>query len=82
MEKIIIWLKDAANFTHTKGKSGETKGVWMQDITSLFPNRSYKQVYDKFNNYKKAWKEAHNWIKQTGWGLMESDFQEVTTNLQ
>ncbi|KAL7271346.1 hypothetical protein RUND412_005906 [Rhizina undulata] len=73
MEKIVLWLEDPVNLARTKGRTRETKSTWMRDLALLFPTRSFKQVYDKFDNYKKAWKEAHNWNKQPGWGVTEEN---------
>ncbi|KAL7267636.1 hypothetical protein RUND412_009770 [Rhizina undulata] len=82
IEKLVLWLEAPGNLARVNGKTLETKIVWMRDLESLFPHQSFKQVYNKFDNYKKSWKEAHNWNKQTGWGLTEDDLGEGTAGLR
>lgn len=75
IEKIVLWVEDRTNLQRTQKGSGETKKRWINAIASTISSRSEAQVYYKFDNLKKSYREALRLADQSRWGLDEDDLR-------
>jgi hypothetical protein len=71
IEQIVAWLEEPANLRKTKKCSGKTKWSYIKLIAQTIPTRSEAQVGYKFDNLKKAYREAVKLSDQSCWGLGE-----------
>ncbi|KAG0125734.1 hypothetical protein HOY82DRAFT_542986 [Tuber indicum] len=72
-------LEDPIKLRRTQKGSGETKKHWISAMASTIPSRSETQVGYKYNNLKKAYREALKVADQSGWGLGEEDLLNGNT---
>jgi hypothetical protein len=74
LENLITWMEE--NHELLRGRPAD----WINKVKeSIFPDNAgfahitVKKVKDKYNNMKKAWKDAKAMQEQSGFGLREED---------
>jgi hypothetical protein len=80
-ERIVAWLEEPANLRRTQKGSGKKKLSWLKSIVTQIPTRTLSQVTYKYDNLKRAHRDAVQLANSSGWGLDESTLREGMSSI-
>ena len=69
MNLFVAWFEDPENLAKTK----VLRSNWILQLTALFPERTAKEVQNKFDDFRKAYFKARSLNASDGWGLTATD---------
>jgi hypothetical protein len=85
---LLSWLEEEGNYRKYKGEdgSGVTKAVLYGQIVTLLKregiySKSALDVANKINSLEKGFKDASDWIANTGQGVLENSREDFDTYL-